>query len=260
MTRDTRTSLRRFATLVAAATAASLLPLGAAASAEEFIDPADPCLGSPPPAPFVDREEAAEVHLDNIDCSFEQGTVIGRDENGQRYLRPERDTRRDQMASIVVRALQHSGYDVPTDAPDAFTDDEHSVHEENINILAALGIVNGVGDGRYAPDRPVMRDEMVTFLVQTAEVAFGTEFEPVDAASFVDVTPTNPHRDNIAVASNQLGLVMGHDAVTFDPRSPVRRDQIATFTTRLVDLILLDADDPASDPASGPTVGQSGDL
>ena len=140
---------RIVAVLSAAVTAVSLLP--AASFAQEFIDPDDPCLGDPPAAPFEDREAAIDVHLNNIDCAFDHGIIVGREENGDRFLRPAEPTRRDQMASIVVRALEAAGYVVPEDVPDAFTDDEDSVHELHINRLAALGVVAGKGNGRFAP-------------------------------------------------------------------------------------------------------------
>ena len=53
---------------------------------------------------------------------------------------------REQMASFLARALHLSGA-----APDAFTDDETSIHEPNINLVAQAGIASGCGGGKFCP-------------------------------------------------------------------------------------------------------------
>jgi hypothetical protein len=53
---------------------------------------------------------------------------------------------------------------------------------------------------------------------------------------FVDVLPTNPHRDAIAAGEDLIEVVQGRTATQFDPASPTRRDQMATFVVRLLDV------------------------
>jgi hypothetical protein len=66
---------------------------------------------------------------------------------------------REQMASFLVRALQ-----LPTTTTDYFTDDEHSVHEPDINRLAAAGITAGCTATTYCPSGVVTREQMAAFL------------------------------------------------------------------------------------------------
>ena len=56
---------------------------------------------------------------------------------------------REQMASFLARALKLTGT-----APDAFTDDESSLHEPNINLVAKAGIATGCAAGQVLSDRP----------------------------------------------------------------------------------------------------------
>jgi hypothetical protein len=65
------------------------------------------------------------------------------------------------MASFLARA-----FDLPAAFGDAFDDDEGSVHEDNINRLAATGITRGcTPDGAsYCPAEPVTRGQMAGFL------------------------------------------------------------------------------------------------
>lgn len=75
---------------------------------------------------------------------------------------------RDQMASFVNRALGVVATQ-PTTEQDFFTDDEGNTHEDNINSLASIGVVQGVGGRQYAPDRSVTRGQMSAFLLRSLE-------------------------------------------------------------------------------------------
>lgn len=244
---------KRSRTLLAAATAV-LVALPTAASAQSFTPVDDPCLGDPPPADYVDRDEIIEIHLPAVDCTTDNGIFEGQLTIGtEREFNPASPLTRAQMASIIARALEFAGYELPAVAPDAFQDDTTSVHQPNINKLAAVGIVEGKSDTEFDPEAPVNRDQMASFMVRAAEKAFGTEFEPVGPNPFSDLSDENVHRDNIIVAATQLGLAIGHADSTFDAGAHTRRDHAATFISRLVDIILIDAEQPATDPASGPT-------
>lgn len=68
---------------------------------------------------------------------------------------------REQMATFLSRAMSW-----PASGVDAFTDDDGSVHEANINRIAAVGVTKGCGPGRFCPDEPVRRDQMASFLAR----------------------------------------------------------------------------------------------
>ena len=70
---------------------------------------------------------------------------------------PEGYVTREQMASFLARALKLSGT-----APDAFTDDESSIHEPNINLVAKAGIATGCAAGKYCPTALVSREQMAS--------------------------------------------------------------------------------------------------
>jgi hypothetical protein len=211
-----------------------------AASAQSFLDPADPC---PPgvafgPASFSDRDRIPPVHVLNVDCGAELDVVQGR-EDGQ--FQPYAMTRRDQMASFIVRGLEAAGYDLPAPRDQGFDDIGGSTHEDNINILAEIGVTEGRTATRYAPRSFVTRDQMASFVLRAAEFAYGDEGGLVGtgAVTFPDVPSANVHAQNISAASELLGLVEGKRDGRYDPRSPTRRDQMATFVIRLIDMIML---------------------
>ena len=70
------------------------------------------------------------------------------------------------MASFLARALKLTGT-----APDAFTDDEASPHEPNINLVAKAGIATGCAATKYCPTALVSREQMASFLARALKLA-----------------------------------------------------------------------------------------
>lgn len=113
--------------------------------------------------PFADV--LGNIHANNV--AIAAHLRIARGVTPTTYA-PSRDVTRAQMASFVAQAIEAAGGQLPASAPNAFNDDEGSVHERNIDRLAAAGIVSGVGGGRYNPSGTVSRAQMATFLANAA--------------------------------------------------------------------------------------------
>ena len=104
--------------------------------------------------PFSDI--ASSPFIESIIWLYERGITNGCGDG--RYC-PLEFVSRAQMASFLARALG-----LPSTGGDFFTDDEGSLHEADINRLAAAGITNGCGGGRYCPTDFVTREQMAAFL------------------------------------------------------------------------------------------------
>lgn len=77
---------------------------------------------------------------------------------------PERAMTRGAMAAMLNRVFRY-----PSSRADAFTDDDNSVFENDIQAFAAAGITRGCNppdNDHYCPDRAVTRDTMATFLTR----------------------------------------------------------------------------------------------
>ena len=223
-------------------TFASLLGTALPAGAETFIDPNDRCLpdAEAPPAPVSDRGAISAVHVPSVDCVFAQGISVGTTSG---TYDPKGMTRRDQMASFIVRSLEASGYEVPAAGDQGFTDIDGNTHEDSINRLAAIDVVLGRSSTSYAPSDLVRRDQMASFIVRAVEWAYdedggiGIGGEPTPA--FPDVPRANVHSVNVNVGAQVLGLLAGKEDGTFDPRANVTREQMASFLVRVVDMTLI---------------------
>ena len=151
---------------------------------------------------------------------------------------------RAQMASFLARA-----FELPPATRDYFRDDAGSVHEDNINRIAEEGITLGVSPGIFDPGGHVTRAQMASFLAR----ALG--LDPVAGNRFSDVDGT--HAGNINAIAEE-GITLGCDAAgtRYCPTDSVRRDQMASFLARALDLIDTEVlDRPPLTDAINPETG-----
>jgi hypothetical protein len=238
----TRPFSLRLAAVVAAA--ATVLPAVAAHAAPgDGADGARPV--TPPtraldlacPAERVDgaafTDIADSAHGDSIRCLSWYGITSGGSDG---TFGADRAVTRAQMATFLAKVLAEAGVELPAAPADAFTDDEGSAHEANLDALAALGIVSGSGNGTVNPDAPVRRDQMAAFLVRLLELV--TDEELADAVEdYFDDDDDNTHRGPINALAG-LGIAAGRAQGVFDPSSDVKRAQMATFLMRLIDRLV----------------------
>lgn len=114
---------------------------------------------------FPDDDDS--VHEDNINQAAALGIIQGYKDG---TFRPAQGVTRAQMATFIIGTLEEAGFDVPEAVDDAFPDDEESVHENNINRLEDLDVVDGEADGNYNPEREVTRGTMAFFLTRVLEL------------------------------------------------------------------------------------------
>ncbi len=131
-------------------------------------------LDLPPAATDYFADDAGSGHEADINRVAAAGITLGCDE--ARYC-PTTVVTRDQMASFLARALE-----LPATEADHFTDDAGSLHEPDINRIAAAGISNGCQPWLYCPTNPVTREQMAAFLNRLGSLD-GVSTPSVDAAS-----------------------------------------------------------------------------
>ena len=90
-----------------------------------------------------------------------------------------------------------------------------------IETLAARGIINGVGEHAFAPDKTLTRAEFITMLMRT----FGLDNKPSAGSSFTDVAEGAWHSGAISAAF-ELGIVNGKGDGLFGPDENVSREDM----------------------------------
>lgn len=97
---------------------------------------------------------------------------------------------------------------------------------EYIEAAAAKGLVNGMTDGTYAPDREMTRAEFVTVLWRMAGKPAATKTAP-----FTDVPANAWYRDAVNWAAEKK-VVNGTSDTTFGPDGKVTRQEAVTILFR----------------------------
>lgn len=179
---------------------------------------------------FVDDD--ASVHEADIERLVAEGITTGCNPPLSDRFCPEDVVTRGQMASFLVRA---NGYAAGGDR-NAFGDDDSSVHEQDIDLLAAAGVTSGCNppaNDRFCPDDPVTRGQMAAFLAR----AYGFFASP-DVDAFTDDAASVFHSDinRLAAAAVTTGCNPPTNNM-FCPEAPVTRGQMASFMVRAMNLV-----------------------
>lgn len=208
------------------------VPAGEDQAAPEEVAAAGGAKGAPPALAkgfFTDVTEGS-THGHFISCLARAGLLAG---VAPGQFAPGRSVSREQLATLLVRAIERSGVELPA-GNDAFDDDEGSVHEGSIDALAAAGLLSGTADGSFRPEAPVTRAQMATFLTAVYERI--TEKRLVSAHDYFGDDDGSTHEGSINRAA-AAGFAAGTQRGSFAPGREVSREQIATFLARMVDLV-----------------------
>jgi hypothetical protein len=132
---------------------------------------------------------------------------------------------------------------IPNLGPDGwFDDDNASVHQANINLIASLGITKGTGADTFSPNNPVTRGQMAAFLNRALDL-------PATSTDFFDDDDTSIFEGDInAIAA--VGITKGTSATTYSPNDPVTRGQMAALLVRAFDIPASNVDAFGDDDSS----------
>lgn len=132
---------------------------------------------------------------------------------------PRSPVTRAQMASFLRRATG-----IPTSADNAYIDDDTSIHEADINGVAAADITAGCTEARFCPGSVVTRGQMASFLARALRLP------PAPRDWFRDDNGSmhEPAINRLAHA----GITGGCSSGRFCPDASVTRKQMAGFLRR----------------------------
>ena len=150
------------------------------------------------------------------DIAYMQGMTDGR-------FYPASSVTRGQVAQIFYRLLKEqkvSSKSTFTDVPDTLW------CAEAVNALASLGIVEGVGNGKFAQNQSITRAEFVTICARFTQVSASGE-------TFTDVPASHWAFDAISTAAS-FGWVNGVGNGQFAPNQHITRAQAAVLLNRLL--------------------------
>lgn len=111
------------------------------------------------------------------------------------------------------------------EGPDAFTDLGSVAWAKNaINILSDKGVISGRGEGEFAPNDLILREEMLKLLIEGFNIASATG----KALPFGDVSPTAWYYEYVVRAYTQ-SITSGVSEKEFGVGSAITRQDMAVF-------------------------------
>lgn len=110
----------------------------------------------------------------------------------------------------------------------SFTDMNQHWARPHAELLASLGVVNGMGDGTFAPDQRVTRAQFAKMAV----VALNLPIPQSTSLTFQDARSVPDWAQPYVAGAAQAGLIKGYDDNTFRPDQPITRAQIAAVVAR----------------------------
>ena len=178
-----------------------------------------------------------------ISVTFEEGEqVIDPDETGVSdwlntsdhivYLngyvdgtfRPDDNMTRAEAAQMFYNLLNDKDVAITVSFSDVASD---AWYAEAVNTLASLGMITGVGDNKYEPDRSITRAEFTAIAMRFADLATGGE------NVFSDVAEDAWYHDYV-VGSIQYGWITGYPDGTFRPENTITRAEVTTIVNRML--------------------------
>ena len=143
---------------------------------------------------------------------------------GNGLFGPSDNITRAQTAQMFYNLLVNK--DVPVTI--SFTDVADGAWcAEAVKTLASLGIVNGLGNGTFAPNRQITRAEFTVIATRFAKVnANATNM-------FTDVNPSDWYYSAISTAAS-YGWIAGMADGSFQPGAKITRAQAATIVNRML--------------------------
>jgi hypothetical protein len=132
---------------------------------------------------------------------------------------------RGQAAAVLVRML---GLTPEKDAIYAFSDCSNHWAEAYIDTARKNGIITGIGDNRFEPDRAVSRQEMAVMLKNMLNINDG------GTSIFNDLSETeNAWSYKAVTALADAGIINGYPDGSFRPENSITRAEAAAVFSRL---------------------------
>lgn len=181
----------------------------------------------PPGGSFVDDNNT--VHEAEIEAIAAAGITMGCNPPANDRFCPDVPVTRAEMATFLTRAL-----DLGAASVEPFSDIAGSVHEAEINSLAAAGITRGCNppvNDAFCPDSVITRAEMASMLTRALHL------DPVESGPFGDLADSVHGADIDAIAA--AGITQGCNPPAnseFCPDGLVTRGQMASFLSRALHL------------------------
>ncbi len=142
--------------------------------------------------------------------------------------------KRGELAPILLRAYENvTGKEAPKVSGSYFTDASYEAE-----ALYRLGIMNGVGDGKFAPEIPVTREQISKIILTLQAVCEGEELvlPSVFYNPLTDFENVSDWAKPYVEKAYANGIITGYEDGSFQGRKTVSREEAIVLLVRSVKL------------------------
>lgn len=170
---------------------------------------------------------------DYIDYVAGRGLITGSTEN---TFSPNEKMTRGMLVTALGRLAGVNGKNYDTNS---FSDvQKDSPYRPYIEWAYSKGIVYGIGDGTFAPDKSITREEMAIIFERYAKVT-GCKIPVTREASVYEDKENIGTEYRAAVkAMQQAGIMMGIDGNRFNPKGTATRAEVSAMLSRYIKLTI----------------------
>ena len=140
---------------------------------------------------------------------------------------------RKVLALVLVVATLFSFVAMTASAKE-YTDADKVSYTEAVDVLSAIGILNGYPDGTFRPTNTIARHEMAKMVAVLANAGDDIADLYAGACKFADMTGDAVWAKSYVAYCNQMGIVAGRNATTFDPYGKVTGIETAKMLLCLI--------------------------
>lgn len=106
-----------------------------------------------------------------------------------------------------------------------------------VNWATSTGIINGVGDQRFAPDRTLSRQDAAVILEKYLKYKKASTAVTNDGTAFPDANQISPYAKEAVNSIQGLGIMSGKEAGFFAPKDGILRSEVAKIITLVMELV-----------------------
>jgi hypothetical protein len=149
---------------------------------------------------------------------------------------PQSTLTRAMLATILYRnAAGDAALGVPR-AETPFTDVVSGQwYTDAIAWASSNGIVNGVGDDKFAPNAPITREQFATLLYRYAQWSDATASGTANLSAYTDADAVSEYARDAMAWAVANGLITGRTATTLAPQGTATRAEAATLLQRYLE-------------------------
>ena len=181
--------------------------------------------------PFVDVLPD-DWFFDDVLYVFSLGLMTG---TSTTTFSPQVSMTRGMVVTVLGRL---AGIDIADYAGESFGDvDAEMYYAPYIKWAAEKGIVNGIGDNKFAPNADISRQDLTVILARYAEIMGLTMKQTLQNVVFVDSDTIAEYAVNAVGTMVRAGVINGKDGGGFDPAASATRAEVAAMLHRFCEAV-----------------------